>query len=160
MPWQAGLLFKTSGNIELNQYCSGTLISDSHVITAAHCIDPKDIRKIFKIDKYSQNQIVVRLDDTSEQIYTLAWMKMHENYNKNTMANDIAILKLNRPIEFSDTVNIACLPDKEMDYTGVIATVTDKMSFTGSANANCHLSEIVNAMKKVLKNHKKYINLV
>ena len=62
--------------------------------------------------------------ETDEQTYNLAWMKMHENYNPKTFENDIAILKLNQPVRFSNSVKAACLPVGDSDYNGVRATVT------------------------------------
>ena len=35
---------------------------------------------------------------------------IHENYNTNTIDNDIAILKLKTPLIFNDDVQPACLP--------------------------------------------------
>ena len=82
--------------------------------------------------RFQKNQIRVRLGEydfnsvgeTDEQTYNLAWMKMHENYNPKTFENDIAILKLNQPVRFSNSVKAACLPVGDSDYNGVRATVT------------------------------------
>ena len=45
---------------------------------------------------------------------------IHENYNKDTLDNDIALLKLANPVELSDKVQIICLPlaSDNSDITG------------------------------------------
>lgn len=82
--------------------------------------------------RFTKDQIRVRLGeydfedtDNDEQTYSLAWMKMHENYDGKTFENDIAILKLNQNVRFTKSVQPACLPPPgNMDYTNVKATVT------------------------------------
>ena len=74
--------------------CGGGLISDSHILTAAHCAGG---------DGGSPDQ--VRLGDydlqyfeTGEQTLDISWIKLHENYNKEINGNDIAIIKLKKPV--------------------------------------------------------------
>ena len=82
--------------------------------------------------RFRQDQIRVRLGEydfnsvgeTDEQTFNLAWMKMHENYDPKTFENDIALLKLDKPARFSNSVQPACLPPSSSEYTGVRATVT------------------------------------
>lgn len=37
----------------------------------------------------------------------------HENYNEGTKANDIALIKLSKPLELTKEVQVACLPNPE-----------------------------------------------
>ena len=41
---------------------------------------------------------------------------MHEMYDKDTLENDIAILKLSRSLIFNKYVQPACLPEKDYNY--------------------------------------------
>ena len=62
-------------------------------------------------------------NDGDEDTFNLAWMKMHANYNAKTFENDIAILKLDRKVTFSDSIKAACLPFADVDYVDKQATV-------------------------------------
>ena len=62
-------------------------------------------------------------NDGDEDTFNLAWMKMHANYNAKTFENDIAILKLDRKVTFSDSIKAACLPFADVDYVDKKATV-------------------------------------
>ena len=53
-------------------------------------------------------------------------MHMHEGYNAKTYENDIAVLKLNRPVPFSKSVYPICLPPRTEQYTNRRAYVVGK----------------------------------
>ncbi|KFM64122.1 Serine proteinase stubble, partial [Stegodyphus mimosarum] len=40
-----------------------------------------------------------------------------------TLSHDIALLKLDRPVTFSELVKTICLPETKKDYVGEIATL-------------------------------------
>lgn len=61
-----------------------------------------------KVGEYNFNEAGETLDST----YTLASMKYHEGYSTKTYENDIAILKLDRPVTFNKSVYPICLPPK------------------------------------------------
>ena len=51
-PWLAAILTPGDG-----QYCGGTLISDSYVLTAAHCVDQYSAREVLvKLGEYDFNK--------------------------------------------------------------------------------------------------------
>lgn len=96
------------------QYCGATLISDTHVLTAAHCIKPfqqADIK--VKLGEYDFD----KEGETADQTFTLASMKIHENYDDVSFENDIAILKLNGVATRSNSVWPICLPPASEAFT-------------------------------------------
>ena len=104
-PWQIGMY--KYGNFR----CGGSLISPNWVLTASHCIDAGGIA-----DSPSGYSIVVgdlnhNVNDTTEQQYTVSKIIMHPNYARNTINNDIALMKLSSPVIMNDHVNTVCLPN-------------------------------------------------
>jgi len=100
--WAASLRF-TSTN---SHFCGGSIISSSHILTAAHCAvavsSPSAIRVyVGSIYLYT----VVQVRDVSN-IY------VHPSYSSSTYLNDIAILKLSSPLNLNQAgVNLVCLPN-------------------------------------------------
>lgn len=47
----------------------------------------------------------------------------HRSFDGRTLYNDIAILTLDSPVQFTKTVRPICLPRNERQYSGMYATV-------------------------------------
>ncbi|CAF2091537.1 unnamed protein product [Rotaria magnacalcarata] len=117
--------------------CGAIIFSDNFVLTAAHCV------RLFA-SAPSTLSIVIDTDtlNTQEgQRLSLSTISIHPSYNFSTRENDIAILRLSKPIDFND-VNIAkiCLPNvsksEEHRYPiinrSLVAIGWGHMSFNGS----------------------------
>ncbi|NXW80621.1 THRB protein, partial [Hirundo rustica] len=113
-PWQV-MLYKKSPQELL---CGASLISDSWILTAAHCLfyPPWD-------KNLSTSDILVRIgkhvrakyEKNKEKIALLDKIILHPKYNwKENMDRDIALMHLKRPISFSDYIHPVCLPTKEV----------------------------------------------
>ncbi|XP_058162249.1 prothrombin [Dasypus novemcinctus] len=112
-PWQV-MLFRKSPQELL---CGASLISDRWVLTAAHCLlyPPWD-------KNFTANDLLVRIgkhhrtkyERGTEKISMLEKIFIHPRYNwRENLDRDIALLKLKKPITFSDYIHPVCLPDKE-----------------------------------------------
>ncbi|XP_039082640.1 prothrombin [Hyaena hyaena] len=112
-PWQV-MLFRKSPQELL---CGASLISDRWVLTAAHCLlyPPWD-------KNYTENDLLVRIGKHSrtryergiEKISMLEKIYIHPRYNwRENLDRDIALLKLKKPITFSNYIHPVCLPDKD-----------------------------------------------
>ena len=104
---------------ESSPWCGGTLISDAHVLTAAHCTVDEAATGISVL--LGEHNIA---DDEFNSV-DVAEIINHPDYNNETVDNDFAILRLANPVNFTKEVRPACLPaDLNATYAGVTATVT------------------------------------
>merc|ERR1719167_1106767 len=132
-PWQVALV-SSSGS---RPFCGGTLISNQHVLTAAHCTAGSSASGISVL--LGEH----RIDDSSFNRVPLSKITDHPNYNNGNLDNDFSILTLATPVEFSNTVAPACLPTSGAnDYAGVLATVSGWGTLSSGGNQPTVLNEV------------------
>uniref|UniRef100_A0A4W4FWX2 pancreatic elastase II n=1 Tax=Electrophorus electricus TaxID=8005 RepID=A0A4W4FWX2_ELEEL len=104
-PWQASLQYKTSSSYF--HTCGGTLISNQWVLTAAHCISSSRTYRVY-LGKHSMNTP----NEKGSIAIAPAKIIVHELWDsaRIRLVNDIALIKLQTPVQFSDTIKPACLP--------------------------------------------------
>ncbi|KAJ8963548.1 hypothetical protein NQ314_005553, partial [Rhamnusium bicolor] len=108
-PWHAALY--SSKGIQLIYTCGGTLITAQHVVTAAHCVT----RPQTKIAINPDNLLVYLVQDRD-----VSEIFVHPEYNYSVYFNDIAVLKLARPVELTNFVQPCCLWDEDTDIENLI----------------------------------------
>ena len=102
LPWQVGLVLPGSDRT----FCGGTLISPSHVLTAAHCINGRSEVIV------GEHEINNQEDGTRHQVCRTT---IHPSYNKETSYNyDFAILRLKEPVKLGVRAVPACLPGSNL----------------------------------------------
>jgi len=134
-PWQVTLLFRGQ------HMCGGTLISDRHVVTAAHC---------FQGPLADRRQWLVGVGLTSlehvtrNNVVRVAKVSVHERYVHEPPTNDIALLTLAQPLRINqgELVRTACLPQKGEDFEGQTCTITGWGSMYEGGPATKHLQEV------------------
>ncbi|KAM6178246.1 coagulation factor VII [Rhynchocyon petersi] len=104
-PWQAVLT--VNGAL----LCGGTLLDDIWVVSAAHCFDKFNLRKLqYLIVKLGDHDLSE--NDGDEQERKVAQVIIPDKYIKGRTDHDIALLRLNTPVNFTDYVVPICLPEK------------------------------------------------
>ncbi|XP_014281062.2 uncharacterized protein [Halyomorpha halys] len=115
-PWQVAILKKDPQ--ESVYVCGGTLVDRYHVLTAAHCIKSYtafDLR--VRLGEWDVNHDVEFFPYEERDVQTLY---VHPDFYAGTLYNDIAILRLDRPVGSSQAPHIsaACLPEPSADFSG------------------------------------------
>lgn len=89
-PWQVGLAIDVNGQRAI---CGGALITDSWALSAAHCfaggIRPDQVRSKSGVEEIQTEGDWLVVDKVI----------VHEGFNPATFENDIALVKLRRPVE-------------------------------------------------------------
>ncbi|XP_041859440.1 chymotrypsin-C-like [Melanotaenia boesemani] len=101
-PWQISLQYNRAG--EWRHTCGGTLISNQWVLTAAHCISTG---REYRVAMGKHN--LVETEEDAVYMGT-ADIIVHEKWNALFIRNDIALIKLEAAVDFSDSIMDACLP--------------------------------------------------
>ncbi|XP_010739121.2 tryptase [Larimichthys crocea] len=109
-PWQVSVHFTVSGRSF--HICGGTLISDQWVLTAAHCI-LTNITSHWRLYFGRETQ---RGPNVNEVNRTVSQIIVHPNYNNSLLNNDIALMKLSTPVNFSDYIRPVCLASNTSEF--------------------------------------------
>ncbi|XP_062541695.1 uncharacterized protein LOC134209702 [Armigeres subalbatus] len=98
-PWQVAIL-----NRFKEAFCGGTLVAQRWILTAAHCVRK---RLFVRLGEHNLQQ-----SDGTEIEFRIEFSIKHPRYDKKTVDNDVALLRLPRDVERSTYVGYACLPER------------------------------------------------
>ncbi|XP_031337410.1 serine protease easter-like isoform X2 [Photinus pyralis] len=119
-PWTALLKFEKHAISVF--HCAGSLISDRYVLTTARCLKPRylpiDGELVgVRLGEYNLNKEIdcagtPRYRTCSEKAIDVPVVETiaHEDYNPMNNFNDIALLRLEKDVGFTDFVKPICLP--------------------------------------------------
>jgi chymotrypsin len=139
-PYQAGLLMRVGTQTGL---CGGSVLTTRAILTAAHCPENTQSTQVIlgahQLTAVEPNQQRITVQPTG--------YRMHENYRRLTLANDIAILILPSAVTLNSFVVASVLPalGTTNNFAGQLATVTGwgRISDASSATSS-HLRSVQN----------------
>ncbi|KAB0793121.1 hypothetical protein PPYR_12741 [Photinus pyralis] len=141
-PWQVSNRFKT---LYGTSFCGGSLISNSWVLTAAHCVQ----------NAYSFEIGLGSLSSKSNSLMVVTDEGFpHEAYDPYSLNNDIGLINLKRTVEFTDTIRAIRLgKDYVADHTGLTVSGWGKTSDAStSVSAALNFVELTTIPNKVCGN--------
>ncbi|XP_018497363.1 serine proteinase stubble [Galendromus occidentalis] len=122
-PWQASVRKSSFFGFSSTHRCGGAILNKNWIITAGHCVDDLMV-----------THIRVRLGEfdfsSTQEPYPfqergIVAKYVHPQYNFFTYENDLALLKLDKPLQYMPHVAAICLPpDTTGNLVGHNATVT------------------------------------
>ncbi|XP_043229688.1 uncharacterized protein LOC122385456 [Amphibalanus amphitrite] len=138
-PWMVALrLVSSSGKTHKNKYlCGGSLIAPNVVLTAAHCVY-----------KYRAERLVARVGEwdtnNADTVYphedrAVAEVVVHQQFASDSLHYDVALLRLESPVETDAHINTICLPDDgdhHIDFADCYATGWGQESFDNAFYPN------------------------
>ncbi|XP_054576304.1 plasma kallikrein-like isoform X1 [Eptesicus fuscus] len=105
-PWQVSLHVKLPAQ---SHVCGGSIIGDRWVLTAAHCFDGLIFSDIWRIYGGILDLTEITYETPFSQIKEII---VHPNYSISENANDIALIKLEAPLNYTEFQKPICLPSK------------------------------------------------
>ncbi|XP_014477727.1 PREDICTED: serine protease easter [Dinoponera quadriceps] len=132
-PWIARIGYSNpSEGDELTYRCGGSLINQLYVVTAAHCVT--NLPEGLKIGGIRLGEHNTLTDPDCENGYCAESVQdsppesiiVHENYDTPLYKNDIAIIRLKKPVTYNDHVRPICMVSGQLltkDFVGQVAEV-------------------------------------
>ncbi|KAJ8724504.1 hypothetical protein PYW08_015978 [Mythimna loreyi] len=129
-PWLGRLIYEKSFG------CASSLINDKFVITAAHCVKGF-MWFLYRVKFGEHNRCPSTVAETRRVVKIIA-----QSFSLDDLSNDIALLKLNKPVEYNHAVRPVCLPkNDDSAYTGRTAIVAGWGAMNETGKWSCTVLE-------------------
>ncbi|XP_061497101.1 CLIP domain-containing serine protease B9 [Anopheles gambiae] len=141
-PWMARLAYRNQTSGRVTYRCAGSLITNRHVITVAHCvtnlIDELQLVSI-RLGDLECNAVTDPRCSARYQDFAIEQIIPHESYDVPKYANDIALIKLRETTETYNIISPLCLPTDQyapyaLNLTGQLGIIAGWGSTSNRSN--------------------------
>ncbi|RMZ99975.1 Serine ase stubble [Brachionus plicatilis] len=132
-PWQIAL------NYNGRFICGGSIINSLWIITAAHCVNSNLNPTNYKITAGLHDLTV---HDKFTDVRSTSKIIVHPAYSNFGYKNDIALIKLDQKLIFSNYIMPACLPDLSFNLTNQDGIATGWGSLLSGGALSRYLMEV------------------
>ncbi|XP_076308429.1 serine proteinase stubble-like [Tachypleus tridentatus] len=121
-PWQVSVRKSSFFGFSSTHRCGGAVLSKDWIITAGHCVHDLHVPQIrIRVGEYDFSSVLEPFPFVERRAERKV---VHPKYNLFTYENDLALVKLNEPVEFRPHIAPICLPHGNEDLEGHNATIT------------------------------------
>uniref|UniRef100_A0A6E8WCZ9 Peptidase S1 domain-containing protein n=2 Tax=Anopheles coluzzii TaxID=1518534 RepID=A0A6E8WCZ9_ANOCL len=106
-PWHVALFHRKDAQYEYA--CGGSILDENTILTASHCVYTQS--GVISISRVSVDVGRIHLNESSEytQTHLVREIIVHPGFSKNSIVNDIALIKLSSNITMNKYVQPVCL---------------------------------------------------
>jgi len=141
-PWLAHLRFINETTGDVYRVCGAALITQEHVLSAAHCFRADD--KLVEV-RLGEHESGTKEDEETSQSFRATQLMPHKQFNRQSFENDMAMIKLDRKAQYTDWVQPICLPTSAIsarDLTGTRGWVAGWGATRENGRASSILKEV------------------
>jgi len=114
-PWHAAILEKPQDLY----VCGSTLLDESWILTAAHCVDDylpfvDNVGDILKV-RLGEYDVSTTAEPLRHEEFNISNIVVHPGFNNSTLVHDIALLRLEKPAKRKQNIDVVCMP-KPSDF--------------------------------------------
>lgn len=120
LPWQV--------HIRISSYqCGGVLLNHQYVATAAHCVHQAKLSQItVHLGEFDTKNTQKVREPLGSESFRVEHITLHPDFRYMLTQPDrfdVAVLKLDRPVEYQDNILPICLPAHDVDLVGKVGVV-------------------------------------
>ncbi|KAL3211654.1 hypothetical protein MRX96_008362 [Rhipicephalus microplus] len=109
-PWMVFLIVHSREGKRFG--CGGTILTQRHILTAAHCMYP-DGTVAVGAEAYYGN-----IDKRRSKMLQVIKLIRHPKYNDKSLSHDIAVFVVKKPFEYGPNARPICIPTAPVNITG------------------------------------------
>ncbi|XP_050678847.1 serine proteinase stubble-like [Leptidea sinapis] len=121
-PWQVSVRRNSFFGFSSTHRCGGAIINEGWIATAGHCVDDLLTSAIrIRVGEFDFSSVSEQYPYVERGVARKA---VHPKYNFFTYEYDLALVKLDSPVQFAPHISPICLPASDDLLVGETATVT------------------------------------